>query len=153
MSGHQGAVLDHVAIETTDIDADVAVMTQTLGLTAVRWGVHVLTGKRIAMLGDATGMKLELIETPMPTGSLAHIAFEVRDVEAAAATAVGVGCLSEIALMRIPAAGASISQVRTTAGTGLQFIVYDAGSPDITRPYLTPRNVAGIHADTEGSTP
>jgi catechol 2,3-dioxygenase-like lactoylglutathione lyase family enzyme len=134
MSSHQGAILDHVAIETTDIDGDVAVMTQTLGLTEVRWGIHVLTRKRIAMLGDSTGMKLELIETPTPNGSLAHIAFEVPDVEAAAAAAVGVGCLSEIALARIPAAMASVSQVRSTAGTGLQFILYEAGSPDITRP-------------------
>lgn len=54
MSSHQGAILGHVTIETTDIDGDVAVMTQTLGLTEVRWGVHVLTGKRIAMLVDST---------------------------------------------------------------------------------------------------
>jgi 4-hydroxyphenylpyruvate dioxygenase-like putative hemolysin len=131
---HHGAVLDHVAIETTDIEADVAVLTQTLGLTELRWGVHVLTGKRIAMLGDSTGMKLELIETPTPDGSLAHVAFEVPDVGAAAAAAIGAGCLSETGLLRIPAAMASVAQVRSTAGTALQFIRYEAGSPDITRP-------------------
>lgn len=154
MTSHPRAVLDHVAVETTDIDADVTVMTRTLGLTAVRWGVHMLTGSRIAILGDSTGMKLELIETQTPNGSLAHIAFEVTDVETAAAGAVVVGCLGEISLVRIPAAMASVSQVRSTAGTALQFIRYDVGSPDVTRPLPsmpTSRMDAGAHFDSKGS--
>ena len=133
MNPRPAAVLDHVAVETTDIAADTAVLVQTLGLAEIRWGIHVVTGRRIVMLGDATGMKLELIETPEPDGSLAHIAFEVADVRDAAVAAISGGCLADLALARIPAAMASISQVRSTAGTALQFIHYQAGSPDITR--------------------
>ena len=135
MTGPYGAALDHVAIETTDIDADVAVLTGTLGMTEVRWGVHVVNGGRIAMLTDLHGTKVELIETSMPDGTLAHLAFEVPDVAAAAAVAIDAGCLGEIDLLRIPAAMASISQVRSIAGTALQLIHYEPGSPDITRPH------------------
>ncbi|MFI5957398.1 VOC family protein [Cryptosporangium sp. NPDC051539] len=134
MTGHRGAVLDHVAVETTGIEADVALMTRTFGLTELRWGVHVQTGKRIVMLRDSLGMKLELIETVTPDGSLAHVAFEVTDVEVAAAAAIGAGCLGEIGLIRIPAAMASAAVVRSRAGTALQLIRYEDGSPDVTRP-------------------
>jgi hypothetical protein len=147
MTPRPTAVLDHIAVETVDIDGDVAVMTRTLGLTTVRWGIHVLTGKRIAMLVDRTGMKLEMIETPSPDGSLAHIAFEVADVESAEATAVKAGCLGGVGLIRIPAAAAVATQVRSTAGTAFQFIRYEAGSPDLTDRHLD----APAYRDTEGT--
>jgi hypothetical protein len=132
------AVLDHVAVETSDIEADVAVLTRTLGMAEVRWGVHVRTGGRIAMLADRHGTKVELIEAADPDGSLAHLAFEVPDVTAAARVAVAAGCLGELDLLRIPAAMASITQVRSTAGTALQLISYEPGSPDLTRPSTDP---------------
>ncbi|CAN5480641.1 hypothetical protein BH09ACT12_BH09ACT12_30350 [soil metagenome] len=156
MTGRRGATLDHVAIETADIDADVAILTRTVGLTEVRWGVHVVNGGRIAMLTDHHGMKVELIETATPDGTLAHLAFEVPDVAVAAASAIEAGCLGEIDLIRIPAAMASISQVRSPAGTALQLIHYEPGSPDITRPPAA-RNEAGSSSHhgasgAEGST-
>jgi hypothetical protein len=147
MTPRPSAVLDHIAVETVDIDGDVAVMTRTLGLTTVRWGVHVRTGGRIAMLVDRTGMKLEMIETPTPDGTLAHIAFEVADVEAAEATAVEAGCLGDLGLIRITAAAALATQVRSTAGTAFQFIRYEAGSTDLTNRHLDDE----AHRETEGT--
>jgi hypothetical protein len=146
MTPRPTAVLDHIAVETADIDGDVAVLVGTLGLTTVRWGIHVRTGNRIAMLVDRTGMKLELIETPSPDGTLAHIAFEVADVEVAEATAVEAGCLGDIGLIHISAAAAFATQVRSTAGTAFQFIRYEAGSPDLTDRHLD----APAYRDTEG---
>jgi hypothetical protein len=147
MTPRPNGVLDHIAVETVDIDGDVAVLTRTLGLATVRWGIHVRTGKRIAMLVDRTGMKLELIETPSPDGTLAHIAFEVADVELSQATAVDAGCLGDIGLIRIAAAGALATQVRSKAGTAFQFIRYEAGSPDLTDRHLD----ATAYRDTEGT--
>jgi hypothetical protein len=141
------AVLDHIAVETVDIDGDVAVLTRTLGLTTLRWGVHVRTGLRIAMLVDRTGMKLEMIETPTPDGTLAHIAFEVADVEGVEATAIEAGCLGDVGLIRIPAAAAVATQVRSTAGTAFQFIRYEAGSPDFTDRHLD----IEVRIDKEGT--
>jgi hypothetical protein len=131
------AILDHVAIETTDIEADVAVLTASVGLAEVRWGIHVRTGQRIVMLADGHGTKVELIETDVPDGTLAHLAFEVLDVQEPARAAVDAGCVGELDLLRIPAAMASITQVRSAGGTALQFIAYEPGSPDITRPTRT----------------
>ena len=57
-----GAVLDHVGTEETDIDARVGFLVELLGFQVLRWGVHVVTGRRIAMLADPRGTKLELME-------------------------------------------------------------------------------------------
>ena len=89
----------------------------------------------------------EMIETPSPDGTLAHIAFEVADVELSQATAVDAGCLGDIGLIRIAAAGALATQVRSKAGTAFQFIRYEAGSPDLTDRRLD----APAYRDTEGT--
>lgn len=126
-----GAVLDHVGTEETDIDARVGFLVELLGFRVLRWGVHVVTGRRIAMLADPRGTKLELMEVVERTGELDHVAYRVADVDAAHALLVAAGCTEERAPFDIPPARARSSLLREAAGHRLQLISYREGSPDL----------------------
>ena len=72
------ARLDHIAVEVGDFDDRIA-MLQRLGMVVRRVGsLSADPGRRIAMLSDQRGFKLELIESG--ADGLAHLAFEVDDV-------------------------------------------------------------------------
>lgn len=126
-----GAVLDHVGTEEPDIDGRVGFLVEMLGFRVLRWGVHVVTGRRIAMLADPRGTKLELMEVPERTGELDHVAYRVTDVDAAHACLLATGCTEERAPFEIPPAMARSSLLREAAGHRLQLISYQAGSPDL----------------------
>jgi catechol 2,3-dioxygenase-like lactoylglutathione lyase family enzyme len=126
-----GAVLDHVGTEEPDIDARVGFLVGLLGFRVLRWGVHVVTGRRIAMLADPRGTKLELMEVAERTGELEHVAYRVADVDAAHACLLAAGCTEERPPFDIPPARARSSLLREAAGHRLQLISYEPGSPDI----------------------
>ncbi|MQA34307.1 VOC family protein [Modestobacter roseus] len=126
-----GAVLDHVGTEETDIDGRVGFLVEVLGFRVLRWGTHVVTGMRIAMLADPAGTKLELMEVAERTGELEHVAYRVADVDAAHALLLAAGCTEERAPFDIPPAAARSSLVREAAGHRLQLIAYRPGSPDL----------------------
>ena len=126
-------VLDHQGIESTDIDADVAFLVGTAGMTLIRWGVHALTGRRIAMLHDGAAAKLELIEVDVAAGEFAHTAFAVDDLDAAHARAIADGAVELRAPFRIEAARATSGMLRAAGGSVLQLIRYDPDSPDLVR--------------------
>ena len=126
-----GAVLDHVGTEEADVDARVAFLVDTLGFRVLRWGTHVVTGRRIVMLTDPAGTKLELMEVAERTGALDHVGYRVADVDAAHAALLAAGCTEVRAPFEIAAAHARSSLVREAAGHQLQLIAYAPGSPDM----------------------
>lgn len=124
-----GFLLDHHGRETLDIDNDVAALT-AIGMTLIRWGRHVATGKRIALLHDGVASKIELMEVDGLTGRLDHIAFAVDDLVNAQGKALSGAFTEELPPFRIEAAGAWSSFVRSASGTLIQLIRYDHDSPD-----------------------
>src|SRR5207248_3722898 len=84
--------LDHVALGVHDMDERIAFLTGTLGMTLKRMGTHFKSGGRIAMIADANGFKLELIELPNDAPGLQHVAYRVEDVDAAYGRLIEAGC-------------------------------------------------------------
>jgi hypothetical protein len=70
----------------------VAFLVDCLGRRVLRWGIHVVTGCRVAMLADPAGSKLELMEVDELRDDLDHVAYRVRDLDAAHATLLAAGC-------------------------------------------------------------
>ena len=126
-----GAVLDHVGTEEADVDARVGFLVDVLGFRVLRWGTHVVTGRRIVMLTDPAGTKLELMEVAVRTGALDHVGYRVADVDVAHAALLAAGCTEVRPPFEIPAARARSSLVREAAGHQLQLISYAPGSPDM----------------------
>jgi catechol 2,3-dioxygenase-like lactoylglutathione lyase family enzyme len=129
--------LDHVALEETDIESAVALHVDVLGFELLRWGRHVATGRRIAMLADPAGGKVELIEVEVVTGELAHVAYrtgEPADLDAAHVALLHAGCTELNPPFRLGPAKARTSFVRDAAGRRVQLIAYDPDSPDLRKP-------------------
>lgn len=125
---------DHAGIESTDIETDVEMYCQTLGLVHIRWGRHSDTGRRIALLHDGSGTKLELIEVAECDGSWAHIAFRTDNVAADHDRVVAAGFRSVQPCTRIEPALATSAFVRSLSNTLVQLIQYDPTSPDLIQP-------------------
>ncbi|RZS82676.1 hypothetical protein EV189_3071 [Motilibacter rhizosphaerae] len=125
-------MLDHVGTEEADIDARVRFLTQVLGHRLLRWGTHVVTGRRIAMLADPAGMKLELMEVDAVRGELDHVAYRVPDVDAAHAALLASGCTEIRAPFDLLAARARSSLLAEPTGSRLQLVAYAPDSPDLT---------------------
>jgi hypothetical protein len=123
-------ILDHQGVESTAIDADVR-LHEALGLELLRWGVHVRTGLRVALLHDGHGGKLELMEVAARTGDLDHLAYRVPELPAAHAVALAAGNTEVTPPFRLEAARADSSFVRSPGGGLVQLIAYDPGSPDL----------------------
>ena len=123
--------VDHVAIEVADVDHRLATLLATGAFTLLREGKRMTTGTRIFMVGDGTGFKLELIESPDVTGpTFAHVALRVADVEQAQTALVDQGWTHSRGPSAIPAARANSSLV-CDAGFDLQVISYAPDSPDM----------------------
>jgi catechol 2,3-dioxygenase-like lactoylglutathione lyase family enzyme len=125
--------VDHVAIEVTDFDERIAAMTNGLGLACRRIGRYGADqSRRIAMLADPTGFKIELIEAADGAEAkfaFAHIAWLVRDVTAAHDALVAAGYETTVAPRRLDAARADTALLRRD-GLPVQVIRYDHDSPD-----------------------
>ncbi|MDY6996504.1 MAG: VOC family protein [Actinomycetota bacterium] len=119
--------LDHIALEVGDLDERIALL-QRLGMTVRRMGtLNADPSRRIALLADARGFKLELIESS--ADGFAHIAFEVDDVDAQTAAAP-----APLQVQRPPyrmaAAKADSAMLADDGGLTVQFVRYDPDSPD-----------------------
>jgi catechol 2,3-dioxygenase-like lactoylglutathione lyase family enzyme len=126
------AVLDHVGTEEPDIEGRVAFLVDVLGHRVLRWGSHAVTGRRIVLLADPAGTKLELMEVDERRGELDHVAYRVPDVDAAHAALLSAGCTELRPPSDLAAARARSSLVQEPSEHRLQLISYAPDSPDLT---------------------
>lgn len=122
---------DHVALEVGDLDGRIDVFVDHCGMRLLRMGTRYSTGQRIAMLGDGTGTKIELIEAidadAPPT--FAHLAFRVEDAGAINEGPGAAGWPARRGVHRLDAARADTA-LFDAEGIPLQIIAYDGDSPD-----------------------
>lgn len=138
--------IDHVALEITDYDQQLEVLTAHLGLRLVREGTRYSTGQRIAMLADDHGVKLELIEAAGRNdggdggdggsngGSsevFQHLAVRSDDVDADHSRLLAAGAAEKRPPHRLDAARADTSLLRF-GSLAVQVVHYDPDSPDLT---------------------
>jgi predicted enzyme related to lactoylglutathione lyase len=126
--------LDHVAIEVVDLDYYVAQLVGTGGMRLLRRATAKRTGTRMAMVGDPTGMKLELIENKDAAAGIPrvlHVAFRSSDVDAAATSLVDKGWNWERGPIDLEEAEARSVLVSDSRGFELQVLTYRPTSPDI----------------------
>lgn len=121
--------LDHVAIEVADIDAVVA-MLEVCSMQVVRRGERFRTGQPIVMIGDGTGVKLELIETGAEAPVVAHLAFRVDDLDATVERLIGLGWSSTRPAHDLPSARARTA-LMAHGEVRIQLITYEPDSPDL----------------------
>ena len=128
---------DHVAIEVNDFDGRVDSLVHNLGMTLVRHGIRYSTGQRIAMLGDETGVKIELIESDADEPAFAHVAFradEAAAVDDAEAGLVEAGWSTVNPVHDLAAARARTTLLADRGGLHVQVIAYEPDSPDLGGP-------------------
>jgi catechol 2,3-dioxygenase-like lactoylglutathione lyase family enzyme len=129
--------VDHVAIVVPDFDATVAMLTASLGLRCARIGRLGKDGtRRIAMIADGTGFKLEIIEAAegpdAVTGpTLDHVALRVRDVDESHRLLLDAGFVEERPPRRLEPAHARTALLAEPNGMQVQVIRYDPTSPDL----------------------
>ena len=128
------AKIDHVAIEVVDLDYYVERLVGTGGMRLLRRATAKRTGARMAMVGDPTGMKLELIENRDAVGTVPrflHVAFRSGDVDATATSLVDKGWKWERGPIDLEAAQARSVLLSDARGFELQVLTYQANSPDV----------------------
>lgn len=123
--------LDHIAIEVPNLDEWITILEGTCSMRLLRTGSRHLTGQRIALLGDGTGMKLELIEGQASGPAFVHLAFRVDDTDAVHAAMVEDGWQSVRSPHPLALAHARTALVSDGRGFELQLIQYDPSSQDI----------------------
>ena len=127
---------DHVAIEASDFDERVQTLVNDVGMTLIRHGIRYSTGQRIAMLGDETGVKIELIESDADEPRFAHVAFRADEpaaVDEAEAGLVEAGWSAVNPAHDLAAAKARTTLVTDHGGLHVQVIAYEPDSPDLGR--------------------
>ncbi len=97
----------------------------------IRIGTHFASGGRIAMLADASGFKVELIENGSDQPTLMHLAYRVDDVGAEYAGLLASGCESVRGPHELTAAKATTALVQDPARLQIQLISYAPDSPDL----------------------
>jgi predicted enzyme related to lactoylglutathione lyase len=124
--------MDHVAIEVADLDARIERLCRTGAMRLLRRGFNKRSGQRLAMVGDATGMKLELIENPEAhEPRFLHLAFRSGDVDAALTTLVDQGWNHLRGPNDLPEAEARSILLNDGDGLEMQVLAYEPTSPDI----------------------
>jgi predicted enzyme related to lactoylglutathione lyase len=124
--------MDHVAIEVPDLDTRIERLCKTGGMRLLRRGQNKRSGQRLAMVGDATGMKLELIENPELTEPrYLHIAFRSADVEASLSELQDQGWQKLRGPLELEEAEARTILMSDSDGFELQVLSYKPTSPDI----------------------
>lgn len=129
--------LDHIAVEVADFDHWLERLSRC-SLRVVRNGTRYQTGQRIALLGDGTGMKIELIEAPDQPPTMAHVAFRVTDTDSAYATMLENGWQPKHPPHDLPAAQARTALLTHQGGVNVQIITYAPDSPDVAEWPVTP---------------
>jgi len=125
------AKLDHVAIAVPNLEQSIAIFVRTGGLRLLRQGIATATGAKIAMLGDRTGMKIELIESPETNAlQFLHIAFQTDDLDASIQQAEVDGWTVGRGPNAIAAAKAQSAFLTNDSGFEFQVLSYAADSPD-----------------------
>ena len=125
---------DHVALEVDDFDIRVGSLVSDVGMTLVRMGIRHRTGQRIAMLGDETGVKIELIESEATEPTFAHVAFRAArtdEVDEAEADLVDAGWSTVKPAHDLGAARARTALMSDAGGLHIQVIAYEPDSPDL----------------------
>jgi len=123
--------IDHVAIEVASVNAFIEKFVGTGGLKLLRRGTATATGVPIAMLGDRTGMKIELIENPNATSvTFLHIAFSADNVDTSIAEAKDAGWSVLRGPNFIPPAKAK-SAFLVKDDVEFQILEYEPDSPDL----------------------
>ena len=125
--------IDHVALEVGDLDEHIRQLVQNCGLSLLRRGARSSTGQRIAMLGDGTGTKLELIEADVAAPAFAHLAFRVDDTAEHVDRLNEAGWSTKRPSHRLEAAKADTALLDAGHGLDVQVITYDDDSPDDVR--------------------
>lgn len=123
--------LDHVAVETTQLEADIELLCSELEFQLIRRGTHTVRSTPIALLRTEAGIKVELIQVDAIDAAVTtHLAFRCADRRQLRAAADRLAPGFPTAITRISAAAADSAFVTTSGGLRLQLIVYDADSPD-----------------------
>jgi hypothetical protein len=126
--------LDHVAIEVSDLDYYVEQLVRTGGMKLLRRAIAKRSGTRMAMAGDPTGMKLELIENRNAAGGaprFLHVAFRSSDVDVAVRSLVNKDWKWERGPIDLEEAQARSVLLSDSRGFELQVLTYRPTSPDI----------------------
>jgi predicted enzyme related to lactoylglutathione lyase len=124
--------MDHVALEVADLDRHIEQLVATGGMRLLRRGTNKRSGTRLAMVGDPTGMKLELIENPDATvPRFLHVAFRSADVDATASALKDKGWSWERGPTALEEAQARSVLLSDSKGFELQVLAYEPTSPDI----------------------
>lgn len=126
-------MIDHVALQVPDLDRMIGFLEEECGMHLKRRGIRHATGGRMAMVGDASGMKLELIEEAESDGGVQflHVAFRSGNVvdDQAALAERGLGVVKEPVYLE--SAKAWFAMCRHGLGMDVQVANYDAESPDL----------------------
>jgi hypothetical protein len=124
--------MDHVAIEVANLDERIERLCRTGAMRLLRRGANKRTGARLAMVGDATGMKLELIENPEAREPrFLHIAFRSGDLEESFRSLIDLGWEKMRGPIDLPEAEATSYLMQDDEGFELQVLAYEPTSPDI----------------------
>jgi catechol 2,3-dioxygenase-like lactoylglutathione lyase family enzyme len=123
--------VDHIALSAISFEDRITFFTQMLGLQVRRMGVHYATGKRIALLADRKGFKIELIEAPSEPQTLKHVALRVDDVALEYEHLLRSGCISIRGPHDLAASKAVTALLQEPSGSQIQIIKYRQDSPDL----------------------
>lgn len=131
------SIVDHIALEVAEIEPAVQRLQQVHGLELIRWGTRYSTGLPIAMMKDANGFKVEVIQagdgqpdTSLERPRMDHVAFRVDDVEKAESELVEQHSEVLKPAHRLGAAKADSALLQDPDGLKVQTVRYDEDSPD-----------------------
>ncbi|WP_150462191.1 VOC family protein [Nesterenkonia ebinurensis] len=122
--------IDHFALEVPNFDQLIGSLTH-LGLTLQRVGCKADdSSRRIAMIRDKSGFKIEIIEGE--NIEFSHFAVKVESINELHKRLVTESNYNEVkSLRRLSAAKAYTSLVADPSGLMVQLVRYDPDSPDL----------------------
>jgi len=123
--------LDHVALGVPDLEARLRFFTETLGMTIKRRGTHFKTGRPLALIADANGFKLELVEIDSDAPEFMHLAYRSDDVSGDHDRLQAAGCVSVRGAHELKAARAETALLEDAGQLQVQIIDYQPDSPDL----------------------
>lgn len=116
--------LDHVALGVPNLDLGIDIFVRSCGMKLLYTNIVPASGRRMAMLHDAAGKKLELIERPGDDiADFRHIAFRADDADEAHQALLAQGWHTKREPHDLPRAGARTALLNGY-GFDLQVISY-----------------------------